>query len=190
MLIGAVIGKFINIKISKEFIPIFDEASKYQLTENFEFIKVNEKEICSHYGVNRFPTTKVFMAGNHVEGDPGRELKGFLEFVEKLSLDAVQIVKTTEDLNKFKENHGSDIITLTFNNDTESEYFKCIKRLANEKYKQHFYITAIDEKVYDSKTVTSPALIVRIYFYHRLMRIIRFILTSWTHALAKTLIGS
>jgi hypothetical protein len=157
-----VTGNIIHNK-SKEFIPVFEEASSYKLTESFEFITVNcaDKELCNFYKANRYPTIKVFLKGEEIDGEPGRDLETLLDFIERLSSDTVQKVRTVEELNQFRNKH-SDSFILAYDN-TETEYYKCIAELANEKYKQYFYIAAIEASVYNSTSVKVPALIVNTF---------------------------
>jgi hypothetical protein len=97
------------------------------------------------------------MKGEELNDEPGRDLETLLEFIERLSNDPVHIFQSTDELEKFKLKH-TDTFVLAFEN-KEADYYKCIERLVNDKFKQYFYIAAIDIAVYNS-TVKTPALIV------------------------------
>jgi hypothetical protein len=97
------------------------------------------------------------MKGEEVDAEPGREIKTILELIEKLTNDSVQEIKSLEEMKAFKDKYG-DSLLLAYNN-KEADYYKCIKELANTKYRQFFYIAAIDELMYES-SIKTPALIV------------------------------
>ena len=92
----------ILILYSKDFLPVFDDASQYIKFNNFNFYKVNcaNKQICSHFDVNKFPTIKVFYRGKELDSEPGRDLISVLEYLDKLSTDSLIKLKDESEIAK------------------------------------------------------------------------------------------
>lgn len=121
----------------KQFIPIFDKASSYHLTEQFSFLKINcdHKDICKAYDVDRFPTIKVYHKGKELKAEPVHELEAFLEFIDKLISNP--IVKVT-NINTFYSEYGT-FSPLILYDKTKPEFASCITYLAKGDYSSRYY---------------------------------------------------
>ncbi len=165
MLIGALTGNKLNLNLnySKDFLPHFDDASQYALTNNFNFFKVNcqHKNICSHFNINRYPTLKVFYKGKELEEEPSRDLKGVLEFVDKLANPSLVEIKSQKEITNFKTSLSDGSFLLIYET-KDSEFFKCVEELAENKYKLLFYVGYADKKIYNNNNlkIDVPSIIV------------------------------
>ena len=121
----------------KRFIPIFDEASQYQIMNKFKFVKINceKKEICKSFNVDRYPTIKVYIRGNELKTEPVRELIPLLEFLEKISSNP--LIQINNDID-FYNNYGT-FSPLVEYNDKNSEFISCISMLASNDFLTDFY---------------------------------------------------
>ncbi len=151
---------------SKHFLPVFDEASEYELTKNINFFKINcqNKSVCNYFNINRYPTIKVYHKGKELEEEPGRDVEGLLQFVHKLSSPSMIQINSEEELKKFNENHLEGSYVMIYE-DANSEFYKCVKDLAENKYKVLFNVAAIEAKNYKGKKFEIPSLIVKINFF-------------------------
>jgi thiol-disulfide isomerase/thioredoxin len=121
----------------KRFIPIFDEASKFVFVNKFKFLKINSnsKKATDAFGVDRFPTIKVFINGNELKIEPVRELIPLLEFLEKLINNPVININSKED---FIKEYG-DFSPYIEYNEKQSEFISCINLLAKTDFLNIFY---------------------------------------------------
>ena len=121
----------------RHFIPIFDQASSYHMVKKWKFLKINcnHKEICSTFGVDRFPTIKIFDKGNQLKAEPQRELGSLLEFLEKVSIDP--IIKV-QNVTKFLNEYGTFSPYVEFD-DVNAEFIACVSMLAKTEFVNTYY---------------------------------------------------
>ncbi len=62
-----------------------------------------------------------------------------LEFLDKLVSPSMVEIKSEANIKEFKDNYGDHSFVL-YHTDKDKEAFKCIQRLAEDKFKQNFYI--------------------------------------------------
>jgi thiol-disulfide isomerase/thioredoxin len=151
------------IKNSKEFLPKFQLASQYESTKDFDFFTVNckNKEICDKYNVNKFPTTKVFLKGKDMNEEPPRDTESLLEFIDKVSSPPILLLEE-KALRHFSNNYG-EITFMILEEDEQSEFFQCVKRLAEDEYLPLLYFGHLNKQSFTTrsgKILKSPALIV------------------------------
>ncbi len=150
----------INHKISREFIPHFDNASQYKLAEKFNFFKVNcsNKSLCSYFGVKRYPTIKVFYQGKEIEDEPGRDLVSVLEYIDKLTSSSLIEIESHNEINNFGKLYGESSFVMVYDK-KDSDFYKCVNELAENYYKTIFYIGCISIERYNEGN-EKPKLIV------------------------------
>jgi hypothetical protein len=126
---------------SKEFIPIFDEASKFTFSQNLNFLKVNceHKNICQFYDVKRYPTIKVFYKGEELNDEPARDLNGLIEFAEKLSKNSIQELNQ-EQISKFVDMKPNELLLLYKN---DSNTYRCLENLIESKFKLSYNVLSV-----------------------------------------------
>jgi hypothetical protein len=69
-------------------------------------------------------------------------------------------INSEEELKNFNENHWESSFLMIYQ-DKNSEFYKCVENLAENKYKVLFYVAAIEAKNYKGKRFEVPSLIVR-----------------------------
>lgn len=140
--------------------PHFENASKYKLSENFNFFSVNceNKAVCEHFGINRYPTLKTFFQGEELNAEPGRDLESTLEFVDKLNSTPLIEITSKQAIPDFKRDYGESSPIAAYDN-KDSNFFKCLKQLAEDKYKPNLYFGIIQKEIFD-KNLKFPSLIV------------------------------
>lgn len=157
MQIGVLIGKFFFLKSfikSKDFLPIFADASKYEAVSSFNFIQINcsNKETCEHFKVNKYPTIKVYIQGESLDDEPNRELEPLLEYLEKLSSNPIiNLEDNQEAIKDFRANYGdvNFLVVLEKKNLENSQFYQCLENLANNKYKPIFYFGILEKNFYN-----------------------------------------
>jgi len=136
-------------------LPIYHQASKYNLTHKYEFfyINCNTKETpCNKFSLKKFPSIKTYIDSIELDNEPTFNLESVLEFIDKLESHSsvIKIGKTTNvSLNDFYENYGEVSFILRYNESESSQskessevnnyFYKCIKHISEEKYKSEFY---------------------------------------------------
>lgn len=142
--------------------PNFDVSSSYKLAENFNFFKVNcakTKSICTHFGVQKYPTTKIFFNGIEIPEEPGREIESLLETVDKLNSKAIVEINSEE---KFRKLYG-DISFLIVSDKSETKFLTCLEELAENKFKPYYYFGLISKDNY-KKEIDTPVVIVILFY--------------------------
>ena len=121
----------------RHFLPIFDDASSYQMVKKWKFLKINcnQKEICNKFGVDRFPTIKVYDKGNLLPSEPQRELAPLLEFLEKVSSEPMIKIK---DVNTYLSEYGTFSPYVEYSED-HPEFISCVSMLAKTDFKTTYY---------------------------------------------------
>ncbi len=127
---------------SKEFIPKFDEASKFTFSQSINFLKVNCEhiKICQFYEVKKYPTIKVFYKGHELNEEPSRDLNGVIDFAEKLSKNSIQ--ELNEDQISALEDIKQNEMLLLYNK-KDSNTYKCLENLMESKYKLSFHVLSL-----------------------------------------------
>jgi thiol-disulfide isomerase/thioredoxin len=124
----------------RHFLPIFDNASSYAITNKFKFLKINcnHREICDPLGIDRFPTIKVYNKGKLLDVEPSRELVSLLEFIDKLSSNPLIPITNEYTKDNFYKDYGtfSPYVHYTNNN---SEFVECLNNLSRNEFLSTFY---------------------------------------------------
>ncbi len=101
-----------------------------------------------------------------------------MEFVDKLANPSLVETKSQKEITNFKSNLGDGSFLLIYDT-KDSEFFKCVEELAENKYKLLFYVGYADKNIYNNYNpkIEVPSLIVKkfIYFFISLTRITQFI---------------
>lgn len=155
----------------KSFIPIFDEASRYNLNidtttnnineynednENFKFIKVNcsdvnssSKDICINYKIKRYPTIKIFTkTEGEIDFEPPRSLDLLLESLIKLKTVNLINIKDENDYINFSNLYGNFnfIFINNSNHNIDKNFIDCYNKISNDvKYKLYFFFGLITD---------------------------------------------
>ncbi len=74
-------------------------------------------------------------------------------------------LKSDKELKNFKEDYGESSFLMIYEN-KNSDFYKCVEELAENKFKILFYVGAIDAKNYKESDFEVPCLIVSIYFIY------------------------
>jgi len=80
-------------------------------------------------------------------------LESILEYLNKLTTDAIIDLNTKEELKNFRDNYGEMNFVVVLNKDEnkkylETDFYKCVERLSNGPFKSMFYFGLIDKKNY------------------------------------------
>jgi len=148
--------------ISKQFIPSFLEASKYELTNGIEFISVNckNKQICDHFKVKGYPTIQLYMKGVLQQYEVPRQLEALLEFIDKLlSPDIIPIQQ--DEISHFSNSYG-EVSFLLISQEDNSEIVNCVQEIAKEN-KPYIFFSQLKLNTYTTKSgliLNSPAIMV------------------------------
>lgn len=83
-------------------------------------------------------------------------MESILEYLNKLTSDAIIQLNNQEDLKNFRDNYGDMNFVVVLNKDEKKKYletafFQCVERLANGPFKPTFYFGLIDKKNYSYK---------------------------------------
>ncbi len=73
-------------------------------------------------------------------------------------------LKSEEELKNFKEDYGESSFLMIYEN-KNSDFYKCVEELAENKFKILFYVGAINAKNYKESNFEVPKLIVNIFFH-------------------------
>ena len=140
----------------QHFLPILDKASSYKiLNKNWIFLKIDcskYSNICTYLGIERYPTIKIYRQKQLLYIEPPRELEPLLEFLYKLSSNPIININSKKE---FFQKYGDfcPIIEISSINGEESEFFNCVKNLANKEFLQTFYFGIITSKDNKEKIV-------------------------------------
>ena len=88
----------------EEFLPIFDEASRYKvLNKKWAFLRLDcarNSHVCLNNGIDQFPYSEVYRNHEIVDADLPNDLVALLELLQKLSTDPLVEIKTKEEFYK------------------------------------------------------------------------------------------
>ena len=105
---------------------------------------------------------RVFFQGKELEEEPGRELQSLLEFVDKLNSPSVVDLDSMNELEHFMKFYGENSLLMVYE-EKDSEFYKCVRDLVEDKYKMLFYVGSIRiDKYYDEKEGKNPILMVKL----------------------------
>ena len=136
----------------QEFLPVLDKASSYKiLNKNWVFLKINCSKyphICSYLGVQRYPTIRIYKKNELLYIEPPRDLVPLIKLLLKLSSNPLIKIESKEEFIKKCGEFCPIIEVLPKNkeNEKESEFYECIKNLANKELIQTFYFGIIESK--------------------------------------------
>lgn len=107
----------------KKLAPEFETAASTLKDQNIKLAAVDcttEKEICDKLSIKGYPTLAVFRSGAEVTKYQGpREAAAIVKFMKKQAAPTVTSIKTSEELNKFRE--SDDVVIVGFFKDEKSE---------------------------------------------------------------------
>ena len=109
----------------KKFKPELEKAAAILRKENLIVAKVDatvEKKLAEKYGVRGYPTVKFFKKGVPIEYTGGRKEAEVLNWVRKKSGPATRLIKTVEELEKFKTDNTVSIVYFGTNEDEKKIY--------------------------------------------------------------------
>ena len=136
----------------KQFLPILDQASSYKiLNKKWIFLKINCSKyphICTNLNIQRYPTIKIYRQKELVYTEPPRELIPLIELLNKLSSNSIIKVNSKEE---FFKKYGDfspliEILPQFIGKEEDSDFYDCIKRLANNEFIQTFYFGITESK--------------------------------------------
>jgi len=151
----------------KHLLPKYELASTYKIAKDFSLLKVNcaNKEICNHYDIKKFPTTKVYLKGKLMASDPGRELEDILEYIDKLQSPNIKLLQSLVEANEFSANYG-DVSFILFDHNNDTDSYECLDKLAGDKFKSDFYFGYVPLEFANRNTseMQTPRIQVKLYY--------------------------
>ena len=112
----------------KKFKPELEKAAAILRKENLIVAKVDatvEKKLATKYGVRGYPTVKFFKKGVPIEYTGGRKESDVLNWMRKKSGPATTLLKTLEELEKFKTDNKVCLVYFG-TNDEEKKIFETV----------------------------------------------------------------
>ena len=72
----------------KTALPLFQQASKYQIASSFLFVTINckhSKHFCKTSNITSFPTITVYYNNTYINAEPSTDIRNILTFISKLT---------------------------------------------------------------------------------------------------------
>lgn len=118
----------------KKLAPEFETAASTLKDQNVKLAAIDctvEKEICEKHAIKGYPTLAVFRSGAEVTKYQGpREAAAIVKFMKKQAAPAVTVLKSSDDLKKFRE--SDEVVIVGFFNDEKSEAASVYARVAEQ----------------------------------------------------------
>ena len=123
----------------QDFLPIFDEASRYKIiNKKWIFLKVDcatNSHVCMHLGVEQYPTTEIYIKNQLLNFDLPMDLAPLLELLYKLSTNPIIRIKSKEEFFK-KYGYYTPIIEIDSEKLKEKELEEQKEKEKKEKEKE------------------------------------------------------
>ena len=131
--------------------------------DKIDFIHVNCTEhisICNENQIYQFPTTNIYLKGKEILEKPEQDLESMLEFFDKLTTKSVIELYDYDNLEDFSIKYG-DISFLIIDDSKNTDFYRCVEKLAEMDYKTQFYFGFLETKEYKNEyNLKIPGLIV------------------------------
>lgn len=143
----------------KALAPHYEEAAGILKDQSIKLAKVDctvETDLCSAYGVNGYPTLKVFRKGEASDYGGGRKTADIVSYMKKQALPAVSIVVSSNHT----EFQGADkIVLVAYIEESDSESRGIFNAFAESHRDDYLFGLSSDPTAFGEAGVTAPAVV-------------------------------
>ncbi|EXJ89599.1 protein disulfide-isomerase A1 [Capronia epimyces CBS 606.96] len=144
----------------KALAPEYEEAATTLKEKNIPLVKVDcttEGELCKDYGVEGYPTVKVFRGLDNIKSYPGaRKAPAIVSYMTKQQLPAVSLL-TSETLDDFKTTDNVVIVAYIASDDKASN--QTYTALAESLRDEYIFGASNDASLAKAEGVKQPAIV-------------------------------
>lgn len=144
----------------KALAPEYEEAATSLKDKDIKLVKVDcteEADLCQTYGVEGYPTLKVFRGPNNISPYTGaRKADAISSYMIKQSLPAVSIL-TADTLEEFKT--SDKVVLVAYINDDDKESNEIYTAVAESQRDTYFFGATNDAALAKAEGVTAPAVV-------------------------------
>ncbi|KAI9786790.1 MAG: protein disulfide-isomerase precursor [Peltula sp. TS41687] len=149
-----------DLVLAESLAPEYEEAAKTLKEKNIPLIKVDcteETELCQSYGVEGYPTVKVFRGkDDHAPYMGARKAQAIVSYMIKLSMPAVSIIDEAS-LDEFKA--AESVVLVAFIDPSDKASNETLTSVANSLREKYIFGAIHDKKAATAQGVKQPAIV-------------------------------